>query len=52
MKNYIITINTKSNHHIVHEVKARNVVSAVLKSVCDFYHLGARLNNIESVVAK
>jgi hypothetical protein len=52
MKNYIITINTKSNHHIVHEVKARNVVFAALKSVCDFYHLGARLNNIESAVVK
>lgn len=52
MKNYIIAINTESSNHIVHEVKARNIVSAVLKSVCDFYHLGARLNNIESIATR
>ena len=51
MKTYIITINTESAH-IVHEAKARNVVSGILKTICKFYHLGAKLNNIESVVAR
>lgn len=51
MKTYIVTINTESAH-IVHEAKARNIVTAIIKAVLKFHHLGAKLNNIATVEAK
>lgn len=51
MKTYIITINTESAH-IGHKVEARNIVSAAIKTVLKFHHLGAKLSNIATVEAK
>jgi len=51
MKTYTIIFNTKTAS-FGGNYTSRNIISACVKAVLQYYHLGARFNNIHSVEQK